>query len=124
MTGVQTGALPISGELRTSSRAAGDCQLARGPRLQFFPSRRHRAGGCQACAAGQCIKRAGRTNRADGVVAGQSWRQRVAERITVIGARQSATRVLTDAVKAPRSEEHTSELQSLMRISYAVFCLQ
>src|SRR3546814_9739225 len=31
------------------------------------------------------------------------------------------------AVSAPifdRSEEHTSELQSLMRISYAVFCLQ
>src|SRR3546814_1104633 len=26
--------------------------------------------------------------------------------------------------KAIRSEEHTSELQSLMRISYAVFCLQ
>src|SRR3546814_5953288 len=31
-----------------------------------------------------------------------------------------------DSVDAPlsRSEEHTSELQSLMRISYAVFCLQ
>src|SRR3546814_1272059 len=29
------------------------------------------------------------------------------------------------AVKTPiRSEEHTSELQSLMRISYAVFCLK
>src|SRR3546814_2156175 len=27
------------------------------------------------------------------------------------------------ATKALRSEEHTSELQSLMRISYAVFCL-
>src|SRR3546814_6551472 len=27
-------------------------------------------------------------------------------------------------VKAMRSEEHTSELQSLMRISYAVFCLK
>src|SRR3546814_4671526 len=26
--------------------------------------------------------------------------------------------------KLRRSEEHTSELQSLMRISYAVFCLQ
>src|SRR3546814_6633009 len=26
--------------------------------------------------------------------------------------------------KQARSEEHTSELQSLMRISYAVFCLQ
>src|SRR3546814_4766475 len=28
------------------------------------------------------------------------------------------------AEHAPRSEEHTSELQSLMRISYAVFCLK
>src|SRR3546814_1092698 len=27
-------------------------------------------------------------------------------------------------VKTNRSEEHTSELQSLMRISYAVFCLK
>src|SRR3546814_985590 len=27
-------------------------------------------------------------------------------------------------VAIPRSEEHTSELQSLMRISYAVFCLK
>src|SRR3546814_2904929 len=27
-------------------------------------------------------------------------------------------------VTLPRSEEHTSELQSLMRISYAVFCLK
>src|SRR3546814_5915268 len=26
--------------------------------------------------------------------------------------------------RIPRSEEHTSELQSLMRISYAVFCLK
>src|SRR3546814_4533742 len=26
-------------------------------------------------------------------------------------------------IAEPRSEEHTSELQSLMRISYAVFCL-
>src|SRR3546814_8980157 len=28
------------------------------------------------------------------------------------------------ALPKPRSEEHTSELQSLMRISYAVFCLK
>src|SRR3546814_8924389 len=28
------------------------------------------------------------------------------------------------AVDVQRSEEHTSELQSLMRISYAVFCLK
>src|SRR3546814_2867191 len=29
-----------------------------------------------------------------------------------------------DWVESCRSEEHTSELQSLMRISYAVFCLK
>src|SRR3546814_10483162 len=29
-----------------------------------------------------------------------------------------------DRHRADRSEEHTSELQSLMRISYAVFCLK
>src|SRR3546814_7753452 len=31
---------------------------------------------------------------------------------------------LSPATVAIRSEEHTSELQSLMRISYAVFCLK
>src|SRR3546814_7267387 len=31
---------------------------------------------------------------------------------------------LWQAATASRSEEHTSELQSLMRISYAVFCLK
>src|SRR3546814_3861688 len=29
-----------------------------------------------------------------------------------------------EGLRCPRSEEHTSELQSLMRISYAVFCLK
>src|SRR3546814_3657165 len=33
-------------------------------------------------------------------------------------------RVEVDEVAVGRSEEHTSELQSLMRISYAVFCLK
>src|SRR3546814_4973530 len=31
---------------------------------------------------------------------------------------------MSRAVNSGRSEEHTSELQSLMRISYAVFCLK
>src|SRR3546814_3161541 len=31
---------------------------------------------------------------------------------------------LFDEMETDRSEEHTSELQSLMRISYAVFCLK
>src|SRR3546814_3868450 len=33
-------------------------------------------------------------------------------------------RLRTDDKPSSRSEEHTSELQSLMRISYAVFCLK
>src|SRR3546814_1876658 len=48
-----------------------------------------------------------------------------------IGAKVGVTRraMLRDWDRAmpllsPRSEEHTSELQSLMRISYAVFCLK
>src|SRR3546814_5036993 len=32
--------------------------------------------------------------------------------------------VVRVALRGDRSEEHTSELQSLMRISYAVFCLK
>src|SRR3546814_4187425 len=38
--------------------------------------------------------------------------------MALLFAREGANLVLV------RSEEHTSELQSLMRISYAVFCLQ
>src|SRR3546814_2527527 len=33
-------------------------------------------------------------------------------------------RLVAAAARSIRSEEHTSELQSLMRISYAVFCLK
>src|SRR3546814_15007198 len=34
------------------------------------------------------------------------------------------SRTVTPPMSFSRSEEHTSELQSLMRISYAVFCLK
>src|SRR3546814_9434803 len=37
---------------------------------------------------------------------------------------RSAVRTLRSSEGDHRSEEHTSELQSLMRISYAVFCLK
>src|SRR3546814_4795005 len=36
----------------------------------------------------------------------------------------ATTQVLVRRLLRDRSEEHTSELQSLMRISYAVFCLK
>src|SRR3546814_8144649 len=38
--------------------------------------------------------------------------------------REGRRRICADRDAAARSEEHTSELQSLMRISYAVFCLK
>src|SRR3546814_3708071 len=47
-------------------------------------------------------------------------------RITAIGAAvaQACFKASGDRYLFERSEEHTSELQSLMRISYAVFCLK
>src|SRR3546814_3854245 len=38
--------------------------------------------------------------------------------------RDERRRFVRPFARPPRSEEHTSELQSLMRISYAVFCLK
>src|SRR3546814_13748239 len=49
--------------------------------------------------------------------AGSRWcRQPARARLAIVAPRPTGGRV--------RSEEHTSELQSLMRISYAVFCLK
>src|SRR3546814_2766755 len=42
----------------------------------------------------------------------------------IIDVDERAERVLAHRPRRQRSEEHTSELQSLMRISYAVFCLK
>src|SRR3546814_3076214 len=49
----------------------------------------------------------------------------LARRYEVLGQAAGVT-VIDDFAHNPdkRSEEHTSELQSLMRISYAVFCLK
>src|SRR3546814_4696170 len=49
-----------------------------------------------------------------------------AEQHLVALALQQSLGQLADGLRlvARRSEEHTSELQSLMRISYAVFCLK
>src|SRR3546814_5319062 len=47
-----------------------------------------------------------------------------ASRLPASGARSSAVLLADRSACALRSEEHTSELQSLMRISYAVLCLK
>src|SRR3546814_6044727 len=54
---------------------------------------------------------------------GRGHRRRCADREPVVVARGERLQRLADGVQV-RSEEHTSELQSLMRISYAVFCLK
>src|SRR3546814_1911932 len=41
-----------------------------------------------------------------------------------IGNSAVSSSIAEEVEKMVRSEEHTSELQSLMRISYAVFCLK
>src|SRR3546814_9489873 len=55
----------------------------------------------------------------------QPWRPRKPG-TSSLGSRGFAKRALDRAILCSlgRSEEHTSELQSLMRISYAVFCLK
>src|SRR3546814_2425054 len=42
----------------------------------------------------------------------------------ILGQQHGAAAEVGGEVGGRRSEEHTSELQSLMRISYAVFCLK
>src|SRR3546814_7305566 len=60
---------------------------------------------------------------------GLFWRHRDRARAYAIHRRDLAKAILDHdpeiaLVHSRRSEEHTSELQSLMRISYAVFCLK
>src|SRR3546814_5220085 len=43
---------------------------------------------------------------------------------SVASPTRNAMRIATNRNSVTRSEEHTSELQSLMRTSYAVFCLK
>src|SRR3546814_7441947 len=58
----------------------------------------------------------------------KSASEKVASFLLQLSHRQAARGMPSDPVLLPmgraRSEEHTSELQSLMRISYAVFCLK
>src|SRR3546814_7547197 len=45
-------------------------------------------------------------------------------RVAIVDPGATRTKMRERAFPGERSEEHTSELQSLMRISYAVFCLK
>src|SRR3546814_7649190 len=75
---------------------------------------------------GQALELRGRQEVSGGIpdprrAAGQ-LRQRLELPLEPADLRRAGLRGGDD--RLPRSEEHTSELQSLMRISYAVFCLK
>src|SRR3546814_2794516 len=65
---------------------------------------------CQHHLRCECRCRYGEAEAAAGQIASRAAHERFEHRCCVLGR--------------DRSEEHTSELQSLMRISYAVFCLK
>src|SRR3546814_1520485 len=64
----------------------------------------------------------GAFRREQRIVGAVGARQRAVE--SVIGDRAEIAADFGIIIAHARSEEHTSELQSLMRISYAVFCLK
>src|SRR3546814_10894727 len=61
-------------------------------------------------------------------IIGEGWHQGYGQAHAEVNAIKNTRETHAGADKmlqeATRSEEHTSELQSLMRISYAVFCLK
>src|SRR3546814_7953573 len=69
------------------------------------------------------------TGQGTSIAAGKYIGRRVYVEVITDGRGYSATQVEYQITRwlsllSSRSEEHTSELQSLMRISYAVFCLK
>src|SRR3546814_1932120 len=56
--------------------------------------------------------------------AGRLALDRLLARLALLAAHRVQQQPRADRAGHGRSEEHTSELQSLMRISYAVFCLK
>src|SRR3546814_8196705 len=89
------------------------------PYTTLCRSRDGRGAGCRLARVGDDIallgRRPGRPTAKDGIQA------RLA---SSIGAERVVADDIDVGVLLIRSEEHTSELQSLMRISYAVFCLK
>src|SRR3546814_9385960 len=90
-----------------------------------------------ACSIGLLIQLSGRSGAASAQarrMAGNAWSavtRNLSERIVLRSDRDKCSplngriaRLFGSTQKISRSEEHTSELQSLMRISYAVFCLK
>src|SRR3546814_5255057 len=81
-----------------------------------------RAGAARADRAGAWRRRCARRGRDDAELSALGFRSRDPRRAVDVAVADALAPRRRGA--ADRSEEHTSELQSLMRISYAVFCLK
>src|SRR3546814_1169901 len=68
------------------------------------------------------MRLSGRSQLAAHVDTNYYWQERMRVHVPIVTT--PAVRFHCGESDINRSEEHTSELQSLMRISYAVFCLQ
>src|SRR3546814_6085326 len=95
--------------------SAGDREDGRSPGSELLPALAFPACGPVAS------RERGRSPYSRGGGTGLSPASRFTSWRGTVDRRMTATRGKGDR---PRSEEHTSELQSLMRISYAVFCLK
>src|SRR3546814_10107643 len=94
----------------SSDVCSSDLRGGRFSRKEFRPS-------CASCEPIACCT-AGRVHMSRMLVVRGKERLAMAASFVALTARGLHARI------ASRSEEHTSELQSLMRISYAVFCLK
>src|SRR3546814_4149196 len=74
---------------------------------------------CGPCSAGQRAWSTGSISFAE-----TRWRRWLMRPAIAFDGSSSVATIATWSRCWSRSEEHTSELQSLMRISYAVFCLK
>src|SRR3546814_2259045 len=84
------------------------------PYTTLFRSHRARAAASAAKGSSGTIHRSQRSD----------WAAMAHRKIRQKGRTTQTQRRRSPAPHTNRSEEHTSELQSLMRISYAVFCLK
>src|SRR3546814_3363312 len=114
-----------SSDLAAGVQALVDADRARGGRAQHLRAGQQPGAGAAvlAVAAAAAERVAGRRRSgADGAV--RAVRAGLAAGAVEHVPDQPLRSVRPAPGLAPRSEEHTSELQSLMRISYAVFCLK
>src|SRR3546814_4966048 len=101
----------------------------RGPRTVAYMGRNHLPGG-------KLLNELGQSTFAESAMEGTGFGlgfstiedapalQNLASEGEIAWGGAASTCFWVDPVEEIRSEEHTSELQSLMRISYAVFCLK